>query len=708
MGELSFPRLSARTQRFTLGAPRNLVASPDGTRVAFLRSASGSDRTTMLWVADVGADGLTERVAADPRELFAGAEELSVAERARRERTREGAGGVVGYATDREVRLAAFTLSGGLYVADLVAGGARNLNAVEPVIDPRPDPTGRHIAYVAGNELRVIGVEGSGDRALPGQDAGGEVTWGLAEFIAAEEMGRFRGYWWSPDGESLLVARVDNSPVSRWHIADPAHPGQPPLEIAYPAAGTPNAVVTLHLLRLDGSRLDVAWDNERYEYLTGVHWSALGPPLLHVQSRDQRRSQVAAIDVSTGASAPLHLQADEVWQDLVDGVPAWLGPDQLLRVATLPDLRPLVSGATDRLSGELYVRSVLGIDDGQALFTASEPDAPTEVHVFRTGPEGPRRISTTAGVHTATTGGPLTVLSSAGLDFAGRRTQVLRDGVVLGKIATAALAPPVSPAPRMLDAGKRAVRTALLLPTGHVAGTPLPVLMDPYGGPHAQRVLSARNGFNEAQWWADQGYAVVVADGRGTPGRGPQWEWDVHGDLAGPVLEDQIDALHAAAEECADLDLTRVGIRGWSFGGYLAALAVLSRPDVFHAGIAGAPVTDWALYDTHYTERYLGTPAADPANYARSSLVTQGQLNPILRVGPGDPVRALLLIHGLADDNVVAAHTLQLSAALLAAGYPHQVLPLSGVTHMTPQEVVAENLLLFQLDFLRKALVGMP
>ena len=154
-------------------------------------------------------------------------------------------------------------------------------------------------------------------------------------------------------------------------------------------------------------------------------------------------------------------------------------------------------------------------------------------------------------------------------------------------------------------------------------------------------------------------------------------------------------ALHGAAGHYPDdLDLTRVAIRGWSFGGYLAALAVLRRPDIFHAAVAGAPVTDWRLYDTCYTERYLGDPAIDPEPYERSSLMTD----------TAKPNRPLLLIHGLADDNVVAAHTLRLSSALLAAGHPHTVLPLSGVTHMTPQEVVAENLLLLQVDFLKKSL----
>jgi dipeptidyl-peptidase-4 len=266
------------------------------------------------------------------------------------------------------------------------------------------------------------------------------------------------------------------------------------------------------------------------------------------------------------------------------------------------------------------------------------------------------------------------------------------------RLASHAETPLVEPNVRLLTVGERNLAVAVLLPSGFdpeaTDATPLPVLLDPYGGPHALRVTRSHNAYLTSQWFADQGFAVVVADGRGTPGRGSEWERAVHGDLAGPTLEDQIDALHAVAEQVGGLDLGRVAIRGWSFGGYLAALAVLRRPDVVHAAIAGAPVTEWRLYDTHYTERYLGDPADRADQYDASSLLP---LASGLR-------RPLLLIHGLADDNVVAAHTLQLSAALLAAGRPHEVLPLAGVSHMTPQEEVAENLLLHQLDFLRRSL----
>ena len=239
----------------------------------------------------------------------------------------------------------------------------------------------------------------------------------------------------------------------------------------------------------------------------------------------------------------------------------------------------------------------------------------------------------------------------------------------------------------------------VLLPQGWTAADgPLPVLMEPYGGPHHAEVGYAARAYLESQWVADQGFAVVIGDGPGTPGS-PSWERAMRLDLATPALDAQVAALHAAAEaNPGALDLSRVAIRGWSFGGYLSALAVLRRPDVFHAAVAGAPVTDWLLYDTAYTERYLGLPEEEPAAYAASSLLADAHLLS----------RPLLIIHGLSDDNVVAAHSLRLSSALLAAGRQHSLIPLSGVTHMTPQEVVAENLLLLQMDFVRQALGVRP
>ncbi|OLZ67218.1 S9 family peptidase [Streptomyces sp. IMTB 2501] len=697
----SFPRRHARTQRFTLGAPRAFTVAPDGSRVAFLRSASGTDRANSLWIMDLPEGA--ERLAADPGTLLGGAsEELSTEERARRERSREGGAGIVGYATDTTLELASFALSGRLFMAELRAGTTRELRVPGPAIDPRPAPDGRHIAYVARGALRVVGAEGEDDRALAEPESE-QVTYGLAEFVAAEEMGRARGFWWAPDGRRLLVARVDDTPVRRWWIADPAHPEREPLNIAYPAAGTPNADVRLFVVGLDGERSEVAWDRSRYPYLAHVHWSAAGAPLLLVQARDQRSQLFLAVDPETGATRMVHADEDPIWLELFAGVPCWSPSGQLVRIADEGGARVLAVGERPLTSGQLHLRAVLDVGPEDVLVSASageeaqEPEI-GEVHVYRVNELGVERVSQEPGVHTAVRAGGVTVLVSATPDRPGTRAQVLRDGKPTATVRSYAEDPGLSPRVTLTQGGARRIPCAVLMPRDYHGDTPLPVLMDPYGGPHGQRVLAAHNPHLTSQWFADQGFAVIVADGRGTPGRSPAWEKSIRDEVAATVLQDQVDALHALAEEFP-LDLGRVAIRGWSFGGYLAALAVLRRPDAFHTAVVGAPVTDLRLYDTHYQERYLGLPDEQPEVYRRNSLIDDAGL-----VEPAEPHRPMMIIHGLADDNVVVAHSLRLSSALLAAGRPHEVLPLSGVTHMTPQETVAENLLRLQLDFLRRSL----
>ncbi|MEU4012738.1 prolyl oligopeptidase family serine peptidase [Streptomyces pseudogriseolus] len=697
----SFPRRHARTLRFTLGAPRSFSVAPDGSRVVFLRSGSGTDRANALWVLDT--DGGGERVAADPRALLGGAsEQLSAEERARRERSREGGAGIVGYATDAAVELAAFALSGRLFTAELRAGTARELRTPGPVIDPRPSPDGRHVAYVAEGALRVVSAEGADDRTLTTPE-GEDVAYGLAEFVAAEEMSRSRGFWWSPESDRLLVARVDDTPVRRWWISDPAHPEREPHHVRYPAAGTPNADVRLFVVDLAGARTEVSWDRARYPYLARVHWSAAGAPLLLVQARDQRAQLILAVDPDTGATRMVHADEDPDWLELFPGVPCWSPSGQLVRIADEGGARRLAVGERPLTGPQLHIRAVLDVSDDDVLVSASagaEAAAPEigEVHVYRVNELGVERVSEEPGVHTAVRSGGVTVLVSATLDRPGSRVRVLRDGKQTATVPSYAEDPGLSPRVTLTQGGARCIPCAVLMPRDYAGDTPLPVLMDPYGGPHGQRVVAARNPYLTSQWFADQGFAVVVADGRGTPGHSPAWEKSVKDDIAAVVLQDQVDALHALAGDFP-LDLDRVAIRGWSFGGYLAALAALRRPDVFHAAVVGAPVTDLRLYDTHYQERYLGHPDEQPEVYRRNSLIDDAGL-----VDAAGPHRPMMVIHGLADDNVVVAHSLRLSSALLAAGRPHEVLPLSGVTHMTPQEEVAENLLRLQLGFLRRAL----
>jgi dipeptidyl-peptidase-4 len=706
----SFPRRHARTRGFTLGRPRGFQVGADGARVAFLRSAAGDDPVNRLWVLDL-ATGV-ERLVADPAALLGDtAEDLPPEERARRERARERAGGIVGVAADLDLTVAAFALAGRLFVADLrppgeagaPAGpggvaGVREVAAGGGVLDPRVDPTGRRVAWVAGRALHVADLaDPAGPRRLVGEDDP-EVSWGMAEFLAAEEMGRGRGFWWAPDGERLAVARVDLRRVGRYHLTDPANPAMEPARLPYPAAGTDNADVRLAVVDLDGRRVEVAWDRAAYPYLAAVVWEPGAPLTLLVQARDQTATLVLAADPDTGATRELAAQHDPAWVELVAGVPAWLD-GRLVMTADDPacDTRRLTVDGRHVTPPGLQVAQVVAVA-GDAVLVAGSEEA-TEVHLWRVVPGAPpERLTGPAGHHAASAAGPVVVVSRADLAHDGTATTVTAPGRPPLPIASLAHPSGLSPRPRFLRAGPRQLRCALLLPapagSGAGGGGRLPVLLDPYGGPHHRQVLAAQERFLVSQWFADQGFAVLVADGRGTPGRGPAWERAVYRDLAGPVLDDQVEALAAVAADHPELDLGRVAVRGWSFGGYLAALAVLRRPDVFHAAVAGAPVTDWRLYDTHYTERYLGHPAADPDAYRRSSLLADA----------AKLERPLLLIHGLADDNVVAAHTLRLSGLLLTAGRPHSVLPLSGVTHMAVQEAVAESLLHLQLAFLRDAL----
>ncbi len=710
-------------------------------RVAFLRSPGPTDPVNALWVLDVATG--EERLVADPYDLDSGPRrpqdgEVSAAERARRERVRELASGIVSYDTDADLATAAFTHAGRLWRASLVDQGSvpEVVPSMSAPFDPRISPNARQISFVSGSALRVTGRDAlGGDRVVIDEPAD-TVTWGSAEFVAAEEMGRTRGHWWSPDSTRLLAARVDNAPVDTWWIANPVSPSSEPTQVRYPAAGRPNAAVSLAIFGADtdttdaSQRVDVHWDRDGWEYLADARWSAEGL-LLVVQSRDQRGLGVLAVDTQTGACDLLYDVRDECWVELVAGVPALHG-GRLVTVEDRGTARRLCIDSMAITSYDVQVRGVHHIDDDALTITASVD--PTEIQVARVSWQGEIEwLTREPGVHGVAIGGGTTVIWRRSLQQDGCIHEVyvtqdkdsepsgasvsefeqpgesgLKSSWAHSRVLRSEAAPSgLELNVQILELGPRGLRSALVLPANPPAvlaaeteqspqeqPIELPVLCDPYGGPHFQRVQKAEALFQTSQWFADQGFAVLVTDGRGTPGRGPAFEREVWGDLAGPVLADQIDALDHAAQLFPQLDLSRVGIRGWSFGGYLAALAVLRRPDIFGAAIAGAPVTDWRFYDTHYTERYLGHPDQEPANYERTAAL------PAM-----DGVhRPLMIIHGMADDNVVVAHSLRLSRALTEAGYSHSVLPLSGVTHMTPQEEVAENLLLVQLHFLRQAL----
>ncbi|MFF4368066.1 prolyl oligopeptidase family serine peptidase [Streptomyces sp. NPDC001594] len=681
-----FLRRSAATARFTHGAPRAFSFGDSGRLLWFLRSTGPADAFDSLWVLDTSTG--TETLLADPRALSPEPGELPVAERRLRERTRLVAAGIGTYALSGDGRRAVFPLYGRLYEVTCEGGSApAPLPTAGPAFDPRPNTDGSRTAYVADDVLYTV----PGGRISPDDGA----RWGVAEFAAAEELDRTRGHWWSPDGVTLLAARVDESALQRRHFTDPAHPELPAEDFAYPEAGGPNADVQLWVLGPDGGRVRLDWDAEAFPYVSDAGWESEDEILLTVQDRLQQNVLLLTADPATGRTRELSRTTHPLWVDPLPGTPARLPDGRFLTSTDVADgaARGLAVDGKPLTGEGLQVRCVAGTHQDRLLVEGALRD-PAEQQVLLLDPATGEltALADGPGVHlvSAAAAGSL-LLTSADADGV-RRTLYTADGRELSpRDLSAPLPYRVRPALERVT--ERGIPTALVLPRHHVPGLRLPVLMDSYGGPGAQDVSAEPRRWQARQWWADQGFAVVTVDNRGTANVSPAHTHAMYRGFSEVTLDDQVAALRALGARHADLDLGRVGIRGWSYGGYLSAMAVLRRPDVFHAAAAGAAPTDFRHYDTAYTERYLGLPQDHPEVYERDSLI------------PDAPrlTRPLLLITGLADDNVHPSHTLRLSQALIDAGRPHQLLALPGVTHMTPGGT-REKLMALELEFFRREL----
>lgn len=701
-GAVEYLDLAGRTRGFTSGSPRAVTVAADGTRVVFLRSAAADDPADALWVLDVAT--AAERLVADPAHLLDdGARPAPDA-------------GIVGYAADPDARIAAFGYADRLFRADLVTGEVVEVATEGVPTDPRPDPTGQRIAYVdrpAGGQatLRVVQPDGT-DLLLAGElDPRARVSWGTAEYVAQRAFGRPRGYWWSPDGHCVLAARVDESRVHSWQLADPARPEQPPVSVRQPRAGGANARVSLHLLDLDGGWVDVHWDRETYPYLVNVVWLD-GGPLITVLRRLQQHGLVLSVDPRTGETQVHAELADPRWVEPVAGTPRYLPDGRVLVGGELGhdgfDARCLFADGSLLTPPSLYVRRVVGPLGGRGggpgspdLVVEGSDGEPSEQHLFRvrtalgSGGVQATRLTTAPGWHAAAVGGDVLVVGSRSLERSDTRWTVWRGDLAVASLGSSAAGPPHAPRPSLERVTDRRLPAGVVYPRDHVAGRRLPVLVDLAGGPGHQEVVAAREAWLLRQWWADAGFAVVAVDGRGTPGVAPSFEKVVHRRLADVLLTDQADALVALAAKHSDLDLERVAGHGTGIGGWLAALAVLRRPDLFRCAVARTPVTDWTLLDPAFAERYLGLPegAGGGEVYAHHNLAEAAAEAPRR---PAE-ARPLLLSHALTDTDVPAVHTLRLSAALLAAGRPHAVLPL-------PAGHLERRLLGLELDFVRRHL----
>jgi dipeptidyl-peptidase-4 len=697
----------ASTLNFSLGMPAGLWVAPDGGEVLFRRSEPRSF-VADLYSFDV-ATGRERQLLSAQQLLGGGAEKLSVEERARRERMRLVTRGISSFTADEAGLRFLVPLSGRLFVLERKGGAPRELKAPGSVIDPSLSPDGRSVALVSRGDLYVLDSMGKGSARRLTRRASENVEHGLAEFVAQEEMNRLHGYWWSPDSRFIAYQKSDLSRVQSLHIADATHPEQGALSFRYPRVGTPNADVTLGVIGVGGGRtVWIEWDRKAYPYLARVVWQKNAPLTLVVQNRKQTEELVLAANPVTGKTRTLLVERDPAWVNLDDSeLPHWTHDGKsFLWSSEASGSWELALHHADGSPGRTLVpaslgyRSFAGIDEEHhAAWVIASADA-REAHVYRVPLDGSpaERITQKPGEHAlrASEGSGAFVLQSRESDGQ-RRTQVRRsDGSLAGELGSRAERPSSLPLPEFctVQVDGREHHAAVLRPRTLERGRRYPVLVSVYGGPHATMVKTDPYAYLLDQWYADGGFIVVRADGRGTPGHGRAWERAIHQRLASVALEDQIAILRGVAAQRPELDLERVGITGWSFGGYMSAMAVLLRPDVFHAAVAGAPVTDWRNYDTHYTERYMGLSSEAEAAYDESSALTHAaQLE-----------RPLLLIHGTTDDNVYFTHTLELSQALFRAGRPFELLPLAGFTHLVPDPVVKKALSRRVLDFFRKNL----
>ncbi len=700
--DATYLRDHAQTRGFLSGRPVQAEPTPDGKAVLFLRGGPRSGKLS-LYEFDVASKKTRELLS--PQQLFQGEEKLSPEEKARRERMRLSAAGFATYKLSPDGKLVLLPFAGKLFVFDRTTQQSRELKtAPGALLDPRFAPDGSMIAFVRDHDVYVYHLKNNKEARVT--TGGSEIlSHGLAEFIAQEEMDRFAGYWWSPDSRSIAYQESNAKGVEVWHVSDASQPGQTPTPFYYPRPGKANVDVKLGVVPIAGGATKwVAWDREKYPYLATVRWPKEGPLLVLVQTRDQVEVSLQQVDPQTGESKTLLTEKVKPWVNLHQDMPIWWPGKGFLWISEIDDSAVIERrGASGRRNGVLadfnVLRAVSFDPEKDELFYLAGED-PTESQLRRSAVKlgEPITLSTEPGMHTASVSAnhQIYVLNCRPKKGMPKTTVHHADGTLIGALPSVAEDPPFEPRVHYLKVGEGAdgLHTAAVFPRKFDAKKKYPVLVDVYGGPHHLHVAAVAQRWLLNQWYADQGFIVVAIDGRGTPGRGRKWERAIYQKFGSVPLEDQVAGLKELGDAYPNMDLGRVGVTGWSFGGYMAALMVMRRPDVFHAGSAGAPVCDWLDYDTHYTERYLGVPPQANAAYDEGSLLTYAK----------ELKRPLMIVHGTADDNVYFRHSLRLAEALFKHGKDFELVPLSGLTHMVSSSSSMERLHERVARFMRKHL----
>jgi dipeptidyl-peptidase-4 len=695
---LQFLRDYAETRGFSLGRPTRAVPTPDGKAVLYLRATARSPELE-LHQFDV-ASGTSQRLL-QPNDLLKGADEkISPEEKALRERMRVSLRGFTDFQLSKDGKWILVSLSGKPYVVDRSSGSVHALN-VGPgtLVDPKFSPDGKRVSYVLDQDLYVYGLATDREERITRQGTE-PVSHGLAEFVAREEMNRFSGYWWSPDSRHLAYQETDATPVEIWYVADSAKPGEPPYPSRYPRPGKSNVNVRLGVVPVGGGdTVWIQWDREKYPYLTTVRWDENGPLTFAVQTRNQTELVLLEADIATGHTTPLLVERDAAWVSVRQDVPRWLAGEKGFLWASERsgdwrlEWRDRQGALKQVLAPDLRFTELVDVnpETGEAAFIGRPDPTCRRLYRLSLSPGGapPVDLTPDSGWRSATfnESHSMYVLSESSLKSMRRTTVHRADGTRVGELSSVAEEPPFLPNVELTTVGSGGgFHAAVVRPRAFDSRKRYPVIVYVYGGPLPPEssgvVIGAMGSWLLPQWLADQGFVVVSIDGRGTPGRGHDWERAIFKHFGTVPLADQVSGLKALGRKYRELDLDRIGIYGWSFGGYLSALAAMKEPGLFKAAVAGAPPSDWADYDTHYTERYLGTPERDAAAYREGSLLTWApNLN-----------RPLLLIHGTGDDNVYFRHTLKLADTLFRAGKEFELLPLPGLTHMVPDPVVNQRL----------------
>lgn len=686
---------AAATYNFKLGIPTPLAIAPDGA-VIFRRTPGRAFAADLF---ELRADGTVVTLATADQLLGSAEENLSNEEKARRERTRTATKGVVDADLSDDGATVMVPIGGEFVLIDRATGARRAIDPGGAAYDPHLSPDGAHVAFVRDRALWVIPTAGGAARQLTTPPEGHEDA--TADFAAQEELGRTRGYWWSPDSRSIAFQRSDLRPVDTIYVSDPRHPERAPVPFKYPRAGTKNAIVSVGVIGLADPAPRLFALPAGAEYLASVSWTPNAPLTALVLDRDQDDVWVLELDVATGTPRQLLHEHDDAWINVNVGAPKWLDDGSgFLWLTEAPgewvlERRDRNGALVAQLTRpDFHLHNLVGLDDGAAIVVTTPGQTRQEVWRVPLDGSAPARIDTRRGVANVKKvkhGVVAIETQRSGGGWVVTATSAAGERVLPSAAETPSLVPTTVLETVELDG--RVHNVAITRPRAFDASRKYPVLFRVYGGPHALTVLDARDTYVMDQWYADAGFIVVRTDNRGTPSRGRTWERAILKDLITVPLADQLGALRAVAARHSELDLARVGVWGWSFGGYFATLAVLLHPEVFKAAVAGAPVTDWSLYDTAYTERYMKTPQENPDGYRSTSALTHA----------AKLTRPLLVIHGITDDNVHFANTLALVEALYLAGKRAEVITLSA-THMVPDPKLYLARERVQIDFFREHL----